>query len=75
MNPIDIAGKAEEEEETVGTFAFPDCHQHRSVGSSLCWGLNFRVLLCGIFGGGGGGGGEGLGGVSGYSCFLPSFID
>ena len=33
----------------VSTSAFLACHQCKSAGSSLAWGLNFRTLVYGIF--------------------------
>ena len=34
---------------TVSTSAFLACHQCYCAGLSLAWGLNLRVLVCGIF--------------------------
>ena len=52
---------------TVSTSAFLACHQCYCAGSSLAWGLNFRVLVRGIFWS------WSPGVFSGYSGFLPSF--
>ena len=53
---------------TVSTPAFLACHQRYCAGSSLAWGLNFRALVCGIFGS------SSPGVFSECFCFLPSFI-
>ena len=34
---------------TVSMLAFLACHQFYCAGSSLAWGLNLRVVVCGIF--------------------------
>ena len=44
------------------------CHQCKSTGSSLGWGLNFRALACGIFSW------SSSGFFSGHSGLLPAFI-
>ena len=53
---------------TVSMSAFLACHQCYCTGSSLAWGLNLRVVVCGIFWS------SSPGVFSGYSGFLPSFI-
>ena len=53
----------------ISTSAFLACHQCCCVCSSLAWGLNLWALVCGIFWS------SSPGVFSGYSSFLPSFID